>query len=89
MNILEFVINQIFIVYPCFQADGSCVAFDLQEASSKFPSTLPWPETTNDYCLRTAAYDTSFSGVVWKSGKNEEQDAPIVDIHTVGDWENE
>uniref|UniRef100_F1L683 WD repeat-containing protein 60 n=1 Tax=Ascaris suum TaxID=6253 RepID=F1L683_ASCSU len=70
-------------------ADGSCVAFDLQEASSKFPSTLPWPETTNDYCLRTAAYDTSFSGVVWKSGKNEEQDAPIVDIHTVGDWEND
>uniref|UniRef100_A0A915C399 WD repeat-containing protein 60 n=1 Tax=Parascaris univalens TaxID=6257 RepID=A0A915C399_PARUN len=73
-------------------ADGSCLAFDLREPSSIFESTLstlPWPETTDDYCLRLAAYDTSFGGITWKSGKNEEQDAPIVDIHAVGEWGND
>ncbi|KHN88986.1 WD repeat-containing protein 60 [Toxocara canis] len=70
-------------------ADGSCLAFDLQESSSVFEWTLPWPETTNELHLRTPAYDTSYRGTSWKFDRNEEQEAPIVDIHAIGDMQND
>ncbi|VDK45912.1 unnamed protein product [Anisakis simplex] len=65
--------------------DGSCLAFDLHEPSSFYSTTLPWPDSTKQYCLQTPAYDTSFRSVSLKDDCETHEQAPIVDMCSIGD----